>query len=110
MGMAEQILWRELRKLKLPTRRQAPIGPFFADFACHSRKLVIEVDCGIHERIADVAARDQARTEWLESRGGASAGLTTGLDVAPAPNDAFRDIAANSPPSPTLPPSGGKGE
>ncbi len=146
-GMAEQILWRELRKLKLPIRRQAPIGPFVADFAFHSRKLVIEVDGGIHERIAEVAARDQARTEWLEGRGyrvvrftnnqvandvvavvkviqnllalpldggglggGESAELTTEREMATAPNDALRDNAMHSPPSPTLPPSRGKGE
>jgi len=146
-GMAEQILWRELRKLKLSIRRQAPIGSFVADFACHSRKLVIEVDGGIHERIAEVAARDQARTEWLESRGyrvvrftnnqvandaatvveeiqkllalpldggglggGVSAELTMGLEMAPSPDSSLHPDVLHSPPSPTLPPSRGKGE
>jgi very-short-patch-repair endonuclease len=86
MGVAEQVLWRELRKLKLPIRRQAPIGSFVADFACHRRKLVIEIDGGIHERIPEVAARDQARTEWLESRGYRVARFTN--------NQVVNDVAA----------------
>ena len=69
MNGAEQRLWRELRKLDLNFRRQAPIGPYFADFASHGRKVVIEVDGGIHERIAEVAARDLERQRWLEGEG-----------------------------------------
>jgi len=69
MKPAEQKLWRELRKLDVHIRRQAPIGPYIADFACHSRNLVIEVDGEVHERLAEVALRDYERAEWLKSRG-----------------------------------------
>ena|GEM_PF-838678 len=69
MNGAEQRLWKELRKLDANFRRQAPIGRYFADFASHGRKVVIEVDGGVHERLADVAARDVARQRWLEGEG-----------------------------------------
>ncbi|HVI32831.1 endonuclease domain-containing protein [Phenylobacterium sp.] len=69
MNGAEQRLWGELRKLDVNFRRQAPIGRYFADFPAHGRKLVIEVDGGVHERIADVAARDAERQRWLEGEG-----------------------------------------
>jgi very-short-patch-repair endonuclease len=69
MKPSEQRLWKELRKPDAHIRRQAPIGPYIADFVCHARKLVIEVDGEIHERLADVAARDVARTEWLRTQG-----------------------------------------
>jgi len=44
---AEQVVWELLRAHRmagLKFRRQHPIGPFFADFACVARKLVIEID------------------------------------------------------------------
>jgi very-short-patch-repair endonuclease len=69
MTWSEKRLWEELRKLDSNFRRQAPIGPYFADFATHGRKLVIEVDGGIHERLAEVALRDLARQRWLEDEG-----------------------------------------
>jgi very-short-patch-repair endonuclease len=43
-----------------------PPGPFIADFACPSEKLVVELDGGQHS--AD-AARDRSRDAWLASRG-----------------------------------------
>ncbi|MEL6948480.1 MAG: DUF559 domain-containing protein, partial [Pseudomonadota bacterium] len=42
---AEQKLWYSLRTLRaqgVHFRRQAPIGPYIADFACHGEKLVLE--------------------------------------------------------------------
>jgi very-short-patch-repair endonuclease len=44
---AERKVWELLRARRIggaKFRRQHPIGPYFADFACISRKLVIEVD------------------------------------------------------------------
>jgi very-short-patch-repair endonuclease len=49
-------------------RRQAPIGTFIADFACHSARLVIEVDGGQHGAARNAQA-DAERTVWLESQG-----------------------------------------
>ena len=65
---AEKKLWIYLRDIfpgKSHFRRQATIGPYFADFACHQTKVVIEVDGGQH---AD-NARDERRTDYLVSRG-----------------------------------------
>jgi len=46
-------------------RRQATIGPYFADFACHTHRIVIEIDGGQH---ADSAA-DLVRTTYLNNQG-----------------------------------------
>ena len=62
---AEARLWLILREMKQPGfhfRRQAPIGPYIADFACLSRKLIVEVDGGGHGGM-----RDFTRDAWLES-------------------------------------------
>src|SRR6202020_280617 len=48
---AEKKLWQHLRQPPFKQhhfRRQAPIGPYFADFASHQVKIVIEVDGGQH--------------------------------------------------------------
>ena len=48
---AESLLWSKLRDrqiLHLKFRRQRPIGPYFADFACLDVGLVIELDGGQH--------------------------------------------------------------
>jgi very-short-patch-repair endonuclease len=69
MTPSEQRLWKALRKLDAHIRRQAPIGRYIVDFACHGRKLVIEVDGEIHERLDEVVLRDFERSEWLRSQG-----------------------------------------
>ncbi len=51
MTESEQLLWEQLRDKKLDGykfRRQHPIKKFILDFYCHSQKLGIEVDGGIH--------------------------------------------------------------
>lgn len=47
---AEQILWERLRNSQLGVkfRRQYGIGHYIADFCCPRKKLVVEVDGGIH--------------------------------------------------------------
>jgi very-short-patch-repair endonuclease len=47
-------------------RRQHPIGPYFADFACVSRKLVIEIDGDHHAFQVEADAR---RTSLMEQQG-----------------------------------------
>jgi very-short-patch-repair endonuclease len=64
----EARLWEELRKLPVRFRRQAPIGPYVADFICHRASLVIEVDGGVHE-LTDVAVRDLQRDAWFNGQG-----------------------------------------
>jgi very-short-patch-repair endonuclease len=52
MTLAELKLWELLREKRiqgLRFRAQHPIDIFIADFYCHSLKLVIEVDGGIHQ-------------------------------------------------------------
>jgi len=68
---AEMRLWRHLRRspmLGSHFRRQVPIGPYVADFACMAARLVLEVDGSQHGDVA-VKARDSARTRWLEREG-----------------------------------------
>ena len=69
MTWSETRLWKELRKLDANFRRQAPIGRYFADFAAHGPRLVIEVDGAIHQAIAEIAVRDAERQAWLEAEG-----------------------------------------
>jgi len=69
MTDAEQLLWAKLRRDQidgLAFRKQVPIGPYVADFACLSLKLVIEVDGGQHN---ERKAQDDKRTAWLEAQG-----------------------------------------
>ncbi|MDK1292790.1 MAG: DUF559 domain-containing protein, partial [Actinomycetota bacterium] len=65
--LAERILWSELRRGRLGVRfrRQEPAGPFIPDFACLTRKLIIELDGGAHE---DIPA-DLERDRWFHDRG-----------------------------------------
>lgn len=49
MTEAEKKLWRAIRTRQLGGhyfRRQAPVGPYIADFACHKEKLIVELDGG----------------------------------------------------------------
>src|SRR6478736_2942778 len=64
----EQRLWRALKAIPVygsHFRRQVPIGPYVVDFACLKARLVIELDGGHHSQ-GDIAAKDAARTQWLE--------------------------------------------
>ena len=68
MTDAERKLWFLLRSRRLggaKFRRQAPVGPFIADFVCLSRKLIVEADGGQHF----VSGRDEARDRWLIQEG-----------------------------------------
>src|SRR6476646_2709406 len=67
----EKILWQHLRHMEIEGshfRRQVPIGPYVADFACMAARLVIEVDGSQHGE-AHAQARDAERTQWLEREG-----------------------------------------
>ena len=72
---AERKLWWHLRhRLLTPGthfRRQVRIGRYVADFACHTTRLVIEVDGGQHA----ASATDEARTKVLEANGYRGAAL-----------------------------------
>jgi very-short-patch-repair endonuclease len=71
MTKAECALWVELRRLPLKGthfRRQAPFGPFIADFLCHRARLIVEVDGGSHDSL-ERSSHDAERQQWIESRG-----------------------------------------
>jgi len=147
MNYPEQQLWKQLRKLDAHIRRQAPIGRYVADFACHSKRVVIEVEGGVHERLPEVALRDIQRTAWLQAQdyivlrfsdrqvrddiygvvdtvkqalalpldggglgGGAFGALASRDTLGSEPSGAGPATAQYTPPSPTLPPSRGKGD
>ena len=66
---AELKLWAVLRNRQLSGakfRRQVPIDRYFADFACRSARLVVELDGGQH--VAN-AAYDAERTRVIELAG-----------------------------------------
>jgi very-short-patch-repair endonuclease len=71
MTDAEVLLWEKLRNKKfkgLKFRRQHPIAGYIADFYCHEKKLIIELDGGIHE-LSDYKEHDEGRTFELEASG-----------------------------------------
>ena len=68
---AERVLWQRLRHLGVGGshfRRQATTGPYFADFACHAARLVIELDGGQHNETRAIA-HDAMRSGDLQARG-----------------------------------------
>ena len=68
---AEEILWRRLKNKQLADlkfRRQHPVDRFIADFYCHERKLVIELDGSIHD-YDEQTDLDKGRTETLNEFG-----------------------------------------
>jgi very-short-patch-repair endonuclease len=68
MTDAEQLLWTKIRKrqiLGFKFRRQHAIKQFVADFYCHEKRLVIEVDGGYHNDPLQME-NDQQRTFELE--------------------------------------------
>jgi primosomal protein N' (replication factor Y) len=65
---AEKRLWGALRNRQLADCKfvwQAPIGPYFADFCCRERGLIIEADGGQHA----YSDHDQRRDAFLRAAG-----------------------------------------
>ena len=66
---AERKLWSHLRARRFKEfkiRRQVPIAGYFADFVCHSARLIIELDGGQH---ADQSQKDAVRSVALARAG-----------------------------------------
>jgi very-short-patch-repair endonuclease len=110
---AEKKLWQHLRQPPFKQhhfRRQATIGPYFADFASHQLRIVIEVDGGQHSdsaaderRTSDLAVKGYRvlrfwNNEVLENMPGVLSAIDTAID-------------ADRPPTPDpSPPQAGGGE
>ena len=119
---AEKKLWQHLRQPPFKQhhfRRQATIGPYFADFASHQLKLVIEADGGQH---ADNAT-DEARTRYLQANGYRvlrfwnnditenMPGVLSAIDAAIDATRTTSSESAETPPTPDpSPPQAGGGE
>lgn len=69
MTEAETRLWFALRRRQLDGfyfRRQFPVGPYIADFACTEARVIVEADGGQH---AERQNHDATRTQFLNDRG-----------------------------------------
>ena len=68
---AEVILWSRLRRHEaggFHFRKQHPLGPYIADFACLKAKLVVEVDGDTHSTDEEIA-HDRRRDQFLREHG-----------------------------------------
>ena len=110
MTNAEQQLWHHLRRRQVANcrfRRQHPVGPFIADFACIEKRLIIEIDGGQHN-----PAADSSRNAWLERHGWHLLRYWNN-DVLSRTEDVLADIlkvldSIEPPPSQPSPASGGR--
>jgi very-short-patch-repair endonuclease len=110
---AERTLWKRLRNrqiLNAKFRRQFPVGPFIADFACVELQLIVELDGGQHFSDDGIAA-DRQRTQWLNERGWTV--LRFGNDEPLTQIEAVLQVIANwvadHRPSPQPSPASGRG-
>ena len=90
MTDAERKLWFLLRDRRFSDakfRRQAPVGPYIADFVCLRRKLIIEADGGQHFE----NPRDVARDRWL-AREGYRVVRYSNLDILKNPEGVLTDL------------------
>mgnify|MGYP003380274973 FL=1 len=63
----EKILWDVLRDRRLDGlkfRRQVPLGPYIADFACFDPRMIVEADGSQHAG----SRRDAIRDDWFRAR------------------------------------------
>ena len=69
--LPEKKLWEQLRNRNcggFKFVRQAPIGPYIADFACREKMLVVELDGETHSTPEELA-HDARRTKYLNELG-----------------------------------------
>ena len=112
VSRAERICWELIRAHRMEGvkfRRQHPIDRYVADFACVSKKLVIESD-GHHH--ADQVEADERRTVVLEREGWRVVRFAAN-EVLQNPEGIWAAIQSlidgrASPPLPASPPNGGE--
>jgi primosomal protein N' (replication factor Y) len=110
MTDAERRLWLHLSGRQLDGcrfRRQHPMGPYVADFACLERRLIVEVDGGQH----DDSTSDASRNEWFRTQGFSVLRFWNN-DVLSRTEDVLEEILkalGSACPHPNLPPQAGEG-
>ena len=70
MTAAETAMWRILRDRGIGAkfRRQCPVGPYVADFACVAARVVVEIDGRSHDG-PERRQRDRERDAWFAAQG-----------------------------------------
>jgi len=103
----ERRLWTILRPFRergYHFRRQVPIGPYYADVACHHARLVIEADGLSHVD----QSYDDRRDNYMQSRGFCVLRFSN-ADIVTNPDGVFTTIAGHldgiAPLAPTPSPS-----
>ena len=91
-------------------RSQVALGDFVFDFGDFKRRILIEVDGGVH-RLPDVQLRDSVKTEWAKSQGFELLRFDANMPFAGA-DQITRAIveACNRSPHPLIPAPPGGGE
>ena len=111
MPAPEARLWaalRELRPLGFHFRRQVPLGRYYADFACHGNRVVIEVDGDTHG--SDGAIYHDARRDTFIANQGYRVLRVSNGDVMRNLDGVMTAIlAALNQPPPSFPPHKGEG-
>jgi very-short-patch-repair endonuclease len=89
----ERRMWRLLYPLRTGDyhfRKQEQIGPYYADFACHHAKVIIEIDGETHY-VEGAPQRDARRDAFLRSEGYTVLRFTND-DVTDNPEGVYRAI------------------
>jgi len=117
MSPAEARLWNLLRAEPFASwhfRRQVAIGPYYADFASHPARLVVEVDGDTHgsERAAEYDASREAamRRQGYRTFRATNRDVMNNLDGVGAAIQARLGAAAPTRPLRGHPPHKGEGE
>jgi very-short-patch-repair endonuclease len=93
-SVAERRMWRLLHVFRTGGyhfRKQVPIGPYYADIACHHARVVIEVDGDTHGTAA--AARHDARRDAFLRGEGYTVIRFANEDVLHNPDGVFEIVA-----------------
>ncbi|HEY0919140.1 endonuclease domain-containing protein [Devosia sp.] len=94
-SVAERRMWRILHSWRTGGyhfRKQAQIGPYYADIACHHAKLVIELDGDTHA--TDAAERHDMRRDAFLRAQGYTVLRFANTDVIDNPNGVFLVVEA----------------
>ena len=87
---AEKLCWELIRAHRMEGikfRRQYPLGPYFADIACVSKKLVIEIDGDHHAPARRSRMRGQLRGRERKVDPHLAAAVGCALDAGHARTD-----------------------